>query len=241
MSYPHRVFNWLIELVFPFQCVECRRFVTRGYLCKQCFNSLPIKKQYECIGCQRPTPLGKTCTFCKDDWMVDQLLVVSDFKNKKIAGALRFYKYRFLKELAQPITLLTFKYLDHIAKRDHFSLIQRNPLLISVPLSKTRENWRGFNQSEIIARSTARHYRLDFGFGLSRVRQNTPQAELEDRSERLLNVSGVYVPINVEVFKNRSVVIVDDVCTTGATFNECAKVLKAAGANYIIALAIARG
>ncbi|KKS13197.1 MAG: hypothetical protein UU70_C0021G0008, partial [Candidatus Yanofskybacteria bacterium GW2011_GWA1_41_6] len=114
-------------------------------------------------------------------------------------------------------------------------------LLVPVPLHKKREYWRGFNQAELLARLIARHYRLDIGEGLVRSVDSIPQAKLENRPKRLLNVQGLYKCKKPEVFKDRHVILVDDVCTTGATLNECARVLKDAGAVSVIALAIARG
>ena len=173
--------------------------------------------------------------------MLDRLFVVSDFKNHTVASLARLFKYRFLPRLAVPLSRLSFKYLDHLAKRDSFSMVQGNPLLVPVPLFKTREYWRGFNQAELLARSIARHYRLDVSTELIRTAHGTPQVELEDRPERLSNVRGLYAVANPELFKNRNIILVDDVCTTGATLNECARILKDAGAVHVTGLAMARG
>ena len=235
------MFNWITDLIFPYRCIVCGKYLNHEYLCRPCFNVLPIKKQNECIGCHRPTPLGKTCVFCRELYAVDQLFVVSDFKNHAVASAIKLFKYRFLQDLAEPLGQLTFKYLDHLAHRDHFSMVRNNPLLVPVPLHKTREYWRGFNQAELLARLVARRYRLDLGEGLIRTAHSTSQVELKDRPERLSNVRGLYACVKSEVFKDRTIILVDDVCTTGATLNECARVLKDAGAVSVIALALARG
>ena len=235
------MFNWITDLIFPYRCVICGKYLNHEYLCPPCFNALPIKKQNECIGCHRPTPLGKTCVFCRESCAVDQLLVVSDFKNKTVASAIKLFKYRFLQDLAGPLGRLVFKYLDHLAQRDHFSMVQGNPLLVPVPLHKAREYWRGFNQAELLTRLIARRYRLDFGEGLIRTAHSTSQVELKDRPERLSNVRGLYVCARPELFRGRNVILIDDVCTTGDTLNECARVLKDAGAVSVTALAISRG
>ena len=233
--------KYFIDLVFPYRCVACQAFLDDRYLCDKCFNALPIKKQLECIGCHRPTPMGKTCTFCCDQYVIDQLFVVSDFKDPRVASAIHLFKYRFLDKLAEPLSRLSFKYLDHLAKRDHFSMVQGNPLLVPVPLFKTREYWRGFNQAQLLARSIARHYRLDVSTELVRTKPGISQAELKDRPERLSNVRELYAITSPESFKGRNIILVDDVCTTGATLNECARILKDAGAVHVAGLAIARG
>ncbi len=245
MAYPHRfiknIWEFAVDLIFPYRCIICEKYLHKNHLCQKCFKSLPIKKQFECIGCKRPTPLGKTCTFCRDDNQIDQLFIVSDFKNQDTASVIKFFKYRFLSDLAEPLARLTFQYLDHIAQRDHFSFIHSNSLLVPVPLHKTREYWRGFNQSELIVRSVGRHYRLDVECALVREARGIPQAELEDRPERLSNVYGLYACSNPDRVRGRSVLLIDDVCTTGATLNECARILKEAGATHVAALVVARG
>lgn len=241
MSYPRFALNWFVDLIFPYRCIACSKYLNHEYLCRSCLNKLPVKKQNDCIGCQRPTPLGKTCTFCRDNYALDQLLVVSDFKNHTIASLIRAFKYRFLPDLAPPLAQLAGKYLDQLAKRKYFSMVQGNPLLVPVPLHKKREYWRGFNQAELLARLIARRYRLDVSVELIRTTHSPPQVKLKDRPERLSNVKGLYACPNLEVFKGRNIILVDDVCTTGATLNECARVLKEAGAVYVTGLAIARG
>lgn len=241
MSYPHRLVSWFIDLIFPYRCVSCGKYMENEYVCKPCFNKLPVKKQNQCVGCRRPTPLGKTCVFCKGAWALDRLFVVSDFKDPAVASLIKLFKYRFLSDLAEPLSRLAAKHIDHMAKRGHFSIVQGNPLIVPVPLHRTREYWRGFNQAEILAHGIARRYRLDLGRDLVRLAHGTPQAELEDRPERLSNVKGLYACVSPEAFRGRAVILVDDVCTTGATLNECALVLKEAGAVSVSALAIARG
>src|SRR5260221_7673373 len=95
----HRFMNWIVDLIFPYRCVICAKYLDKEYLCQTCFNSLPIKKQYECVGCKRPTPLGKTCTFCREENHLDQLMIVSDFKNHDVASVIKLFKYRFLPDL----------------------------------------------------------------------------------------------------------------------------------------------
>ncbi|OGN07026.1 MAG: hypothetical protein A2669_02485 [Candidatus Yanofskybacteria bacterium RIFCSPHIGHO2_01_FULL_48_25b] len=233
--------NWLADLIFPCRCLLCRRYLDKKHICKKCFNGLSLKKQLECVGCQRPTPLGKTCAFCAPTNPLDRLFVVSDFNNPDIALLLKTFKYRFIRDLAEPLTELTFKYLDGLSRRNNFSFIRGNPLLVPVPLHKRRENERGFNQAALLAGLISRRYRLDLGNILVRNSGAEPQANIEDREKRLANVLGLYACPDSSLILGRTVVIVDDICTTGATLNECARVLKNVGATHVTALVIARG
>ena len=69
----------------------------------------------------------------------------------------------------------------------------------------------------------------------------TPQADIKEREERLKNLKGIFIIVNKNKLIGREVLLVDDICTTGATLNECAKVLKVNGVTKVVALVIARG
>ncbi len=241
MVYPRLLWGYIVDLIFPYRCVVCGKYLDLGHLCPACFNALPIKKQNECIGCGHPTILGKTCPFCRGSCATDQLLVVSDYKDKSVSSIIKLLKYRFLSDLTEPLSRLTFKYLDHLARRDGLSIVHGNPLLVAVPLHKNREYWRGFNQAKILAKLIARHYRLDYHPALVRSKYAIPQADLSAKPERQSNVCGLYVCHDHKIVFGRNIILVDDVCTTGATLNECARILKDAGALHVTALAIARG
>ncbi|MEA2082115.1 MAG: ComF family protein [Elusimicrobiota bacterium] len=110
-------------------------------------------------------------------------------------------------------------------------------IIIPVPLHKSRKNERGYNQSALIAKSVARLLKIPFsGSRLLRVR-NTPSQRGLHPGERIKNVRAA--------FKTRgkipgNVLLIDDVATTGATINECAATLKAAGAPGVAALTFAK-
>jgi len=76
---------------------------------------------------------------------------------------------------------------------------------------------------------------------IERVGNAVPQADIKEREERLKNLNGIFKIKNKEKIIGRNVLLIDDVCTTGATLNECARVLKANGASKIMALVVARG
>jgi ComF family protein len=121
---------------------------------------------------------------------------------------------------------------------------RRNPVLvIPVPLHRSKVRQRGFNQSELIARSALRHLegsRFELHAGnLRRVRAIVSQTGLT-RHQRRENVRGAFVVTAPERVRDRSVLIVDDVYTTGTTLNECARVLRAAGARQVVVATVAR-
>ena len=113
-------------------------------------------------------------------------------------------------------------------------------LLVPVPLHVKRLRERGFNQAHLLIRRWAKQEGIPFdGLTLSRSRWTAPQTGLS-RSERRKNIKGAFSIRHPERIKGRKIVLVDDVYTTGATVNECARVLMKAGAEFVDVLTLAR-
>lgn len=116
------------------------------------------------------------------------------------------------------------------------------PLVIAVPLHQSKRGARGFNQSELIARTALKHLpkRLELASGvLVRKRATVSQVELT-REERLENIRDAFRVEDRRRVQGRTVIVVDDVMTTGTTLSECARVLKKAGAEKVWAATVAR-
>ena len=246
MNYPQRILEFALDTIFPIRCIQCGIFSSlkrSGYLCKKCLLSIPIKKQFECIGCKTSATLGKTCFQCKNNnFFLDQLLIVSDYKNPSIIKIIKAFKYRFIIEMIQPLSLLIKKYIFWLNNQKKFNIIGENPIIIPLPLHYRRLNWRGFNQAEIIAKSLADILQIDLETNLLERAGSRPQAEIEIKEERIINAKEIYKKTqNLQKVKNRVVILVDDICTTGTSLNECARILKEAGARKTIGFVIARG
>src|SRR3989344_4750871 len=238
--YAQRALVWFLDAIFPIRCIGCGKF--GNYICRGCLGATSIKKNFECVGCKRNTPFGQTCYLCAKTNSIDQLLIVADYKNPLVEKALKFLKYKFISDLERPLLVLMKKYLKWLTLDKKFNIFEANPLLIPVPLHPRRLNWRGFNQSELFARDLADTFQMEMvGDIIERVGNAIPQADIKEREERLKNLNGIFKIINKEKITGREVLLIDDVCTTGATLNECARVLKANGASKIMALVVARG
>jgi len=116
----------------------------------------------------------------------------------------------------------------------------RNILTMPVPLHPKRLRQRGFNQSLFLARHVAKrlHTELDF-ISLRRVRYTSPQTGLK-KEERRKNVHGAFQLNNPENVKGKTVLLIDDVATTGNTLNECARILRKSGSDKVLGLVMAR-
>ncbi len=109
-----------------------------------------------------------------------------------------------------------------------------------VPLHKARERRRGYNQSRLLAEALSRRTDLPIDTGMvSRVRNTDSQVQSRDAQTRSLNVAGAFACEDVNL-KGRNILLVDDVCTTGATLLSCAEALRHAGALHVWGLTVAR-
>ena len=113
-------------------------------------------------------------------------------------------------------------------------------IIIPVPISKKRKRERGYNQSLLIAREISSKEKIKLGDKvISKVKNNNTQSKL-NKEERAENVKNVYKITNNKEIINKNILLIDDIFTTGATLNECSRMLKQAGAKKIDVLTIAK-
>lgn len=150
----------------------------------------------------------------------------------EVAGAIQDFKYRGRMGLAPVFSAAMSK-----AARGIYPAPQ---IIVPVPLHRGRLKKRGFNQSLILARRISAALSVPFDYGsLVRALPTRPQVELKP-GERLGNVAGAFSLKDPGAFKNKAVLLVDDVFTTGATVRECSKVIKRAGSSAVYVLTLAR-
>ena len=126
----------------------------------------------------------------------------------------------------------------------NISLINIDNVILSfVPLHARRESWRGFNQSALMAKELCAHFGWQAAPLLQKMRNIAPQAEIKTQSARIKNTKDAFSPISYPVLpiKGKIVLLVDDICTTGATLEQCAKALKPLKPKEIWGIVLARG
>ena len=229
----------ILDIIFPRRCLSCNILISEpgfSYICSICLPTISFKNEFACAFCKSPVIGGKTCPFCRPTHFLDRLLVVTSYDDPLVEKILKTMKYRFIRSLADDIANLTNKYLGKNKLLDKMRLI-----VVPVPLHRLRLNWRGFNQSEIIAKSVADHFGFEMQTEtLCRIRHSIPQAEIHDRKSRIENIKNSFACKNPESIKEKNILLVDDVSTTGSTLDACAEILKSAGAKEVIGLVFAR-
>ncbi len=240
-SYPHQLLGRVLDLIFPYRCMGCSIHLDKKYLCDTCTAALPIRMRLECVGCRRTSPGGITCDDCKEQYVLHRILVVTEYHDPTVAALIKGLKYKFLPEIAQPLLALAGRYIQDQSGLHRIAFASEDFIVMPIPLHQRRENWRGFNQSRLLAQGLAQRYRLAYREGLTRSVHLAPQASIKNRAERLEHVKRAYTCPSPQMVAGKNILLIDDVCTTGATLNECAGVLLNAGAASVSALVIARG
>lgn len=238
MSLLHRV----LDFVLPSSCSYCHSSVGHSeipHFCSECWSDFALLLGPNCPGCGRPFGSPETlvhspdhrCRECRESpSRYDHALSVGQFEGP-LREAIHQFKYRPCRSLGKPLGDWMVRNVRVLANID---------IIMPVPLHRNRLRQRGFNQALLLADRLSVHWRIPLSFdNLVRVRATQPQVELSV-AERKKNVEGAFTLVRPEEAELKSIVLVDDVLTTGATMNECATVLKNAGAAQVTAFTLAR-
>jgi len=112
-------------------------------------------------------------------------------------------------------------------------------MIIPVPLHRSRQKQRGYNQAELIGEYAAKQLGIPLEANILVKASESKSQSVLSRNERLSNVEGLFKVVNAEAIYNKNILIIDDIVTTGSTVNQCSRALKQAGAGSIIAGVIA--
>jgi len=220
-----------LDLFFPKFCLLCD---TKGvYLCTRCQKlKLQVQSTQYCHVCLRETgnPGILVHPDCRKITCLRGVFSVL-FYNAAAGEILHQLKYRFYFSIAADMSkMMRRKFTETVL----IPGIQID-YIVPVPLHRRRYWWRGFNQAELLAHEITPDY-LKI---LQRVKFRHPQVGL-GREQRKASVKDIFVVRPGWNVQGKTILLIDDVMTTGATLEECAKALKAAGASKVFALVWAR-
>lgn len=173
----------------------------------------------------------------------DNTFTLFHYHDPTIKKLIWAFKYQGKRKVAGLFADVLYEHLLEKLSDDALFLDFTRPIIIPIPLSKKRRRKRGFNQSELIAEQLTRKDRANFfdiqTHVLIRVRETEHQARIENKEKRLKNVEGAFTIRGAHKIKNRNIILLDDVITTGSTMREAQKVLIAAGVKKILVVAVA--
>lgn len=217
------------DFFFPRQCIGCGK--VGDFICDQCSKKLPRLLPPICQKCGKPESSGNYCQACwKKQDGIDAIRSVFVF-NGMIRTAIHELKYYNLRAIAVPLA----EYMADYADANNIS----GDIVIPVPLHSKRQRERGYNQSELLAAEFAGLVNRPLSNCLSRIKNSQPQARTSNANTRRENVKGAF-SCPSEGIIDQHVILIDDVCTSGATLEACADALKQAGVKKVLGFTLAR-
>ena len=227
--YFYRLFWIAVDLLYPPLCGGCTE--NRIRWCKECQKSIALIPEPKCEICGLPQSSAGVCLSCKEDRPAYDLLRSWAVFEGPIRKALHRIKYRQDLGLGDALAAEMLDYVNQLGW--HIDIV------VPVPLGKKRFRERGYNQVGLIAHPLALAKGWNYApRSLKRARETISQVGLSaDKREK--NVHDAFVADSRKV-DGKSVLVIDDVSTTGATLNSCAKALVNGGARKVYALSLAR-
>lgn len=235
------IIDFLLDILFPVKCLGCKK--EGEWICKSCLDRIELLQVQTCPKCNKPSKNGKFCCCLgqngSSNSALSGIIIAARYQDKLLQKAIHAFKYRFIRDLAVPLSHILIK----ILKKTLFQEEQKphNIILIPVPLHKRKILQRGFNQAELLAKEISKKFGMPLAKDkVIRTKNTKPQIEL-DPAARQTNVQDAFL-CQKEIPKNKTIIIIDDVCTTSATLSECAKAIRAKNpSKKIWGLVLARG
>lgn len=218
----------ILDFAFPPYCILCNSLLKQDerLVCNACWNNLPQLDD-------RSNLVQELKNKFSGEIFFSDAIAIWQY-SPKVQEVIHRFKYGNFKILANRIGGFM------AAKLNPLNFSPDQTLLVPVPLHKTRARERGYNQSALLCRTIASQTGLPYNeHVLKRVRYTRSQTKLS-ASERLKNVNQAFRVVNKEPIQNKNVILIDDIITTGATMNECARELITNGARKVLLCAIAR-
>lgn len=228
-----------LRIVLPSWCVACKRDLPwserTASCCADCWASLPKYVVPKCVSCALPSPLPDVepylCIACMTHRLpVDWCEAWGEYTGalERVLHALKFERHDFLADALSSLLEETLRARGDLAF----------DALVAVPMSRAKLRRRGYNQAELLARALSSRLRVSCDMTLLRRRGERATQSTLPKRERAANVRGAFAsPSRV---KGKSILVVDDICTTGETLRACADALLRAGASRVCAVTVAK-
>ena len=232
--------EYSLNLLFPLVCMQCGKEGT--LLCNWCRETLAYIPP-SCIVCKklvlplvRKRVAGRTCPACRKKSNIYAFLSPFSYGQPLIRTLIHELKYRRMRRIGSILGELLLEYTRYFGVD-----LPSDVILIPIPLAPSRGRIRGFNQAELIGKALADRLENKIVFApriLVRTRNTKPQVGL-GREARKQNIGQAFCVIQKDMIQKKTVLLLDDVKTTGVTLEEAARVLKEAGAREVWAITVA--
>lgn len=226
----------LKDVCFPITCCNCKEIVDSEGLCSECWKKIKWIGDPKCKVCGAPfeIDIDAICLTCaKKKPYFDKAVSAFEYDDFSKGMILKF-KHGDATRVCRQLAAWTYRSAEEA--------IKNADIIVPVPIRPFKRLKRKHNQSELLARELSELSGISYEPRILRKEKSTQQQEGLSRNARLKNVVGSFGinPEYSDLLRGKNVVLVDDVLTTGATVNECSKVLKKRGAEKVIVLTVAR-
>lgn len=232
--------GYALDLIYPSKtiCYSCGKTIKgeeKYSLCQNCYKSLSFISDYNCNKCSVPLRMiedGPYCESCKNTfYYFDKAIAVVSYQ-EDIKRLIYRFKYSNHTYLA---TTMAYMMSDKL-EVEGFKI----DLIIPIPLYKGKQRERGFNQSDLLSKYISEKINIPINTNTLIRSKNTKVMHKLSKRERQENVKDAFKVVDKWVIKDKSILLVDDIFTTGSTVNICSKLLTESGAKSIIVLTFAR-
>lgn len=226
--------QFLSDLFYPPRCVNCD--AADSWLCDHCCRQIPLISSPVCERCGTPFSKNLSLTVCKQCnhnplTYIDGLRAAAYFENNPLRPAIHCLKYRNNKAIASVLGQIL------VDAYQRFNMVAE--MIVPVPLHSSRLRGRGYNQSELVAKQMGKLLHLPVNMvTLQRIRKTESQMEL-GAEKRHQNVANAFA-CQQRGYLSQHILLVDDVCTTGATLDACAQALKESGVASVWGITLAK-
>ena len=237
-----RLLGWALDFVYPRDCVFCERPVGEGgYICADCLGRLSLARNPACLVCGAESAMPGGPDFICSDCLRRRPAFTRAFVVARYDGAFRhlIHTFKYHGGVWLQEDLVRFLSATYIARIAPLGL--RFDAIVPVPMQPAKLRARGYNQAALLAQALARDLRIPCRQRLlRRVGTGVVSQTRLRREERLRNAAAAYRAAHPRHLRGKTLLLVDDVMTTGATCDACARLLRRAGAKRVYVLALAR-
>lgn len=212
----HKISFWALSSFFPQRCIGCNAH--DEILCRTCrlqvISPMRAKTKY-----------------------VNLVIAASSYSSPIVMKAIRAMKYRHATRMAKALGEILSDIIQEVS-----GIMDNETIIIPIPLSSKKMRIRGYNQAHILSETASKR----FGFpiidkALIKIKDTPSQTELVSKRDRLKNIRGSFAIKPDFTVKDKTILLIDDVMTSGATLNESARILKKEGAKRVFAAVVAKG
>ncbi len=228
----------LIQSLYPSKCLYCNKMLNinsdNKWFCNSCIDKFEIidGKFDKCEKCGRIIEHKGNCAMCNNNAFYDNGYVLFEYAGN-IRDCIIRYKFNNKKSYSEYFADVMAEYIKLKTDGKYESIYD---YITCVPLYKSKERIRGYNQTELIAKKLSKSLNIPYVRAVKKIRNTKQQSTLSEK-EREINIKNAFkCCYNI---KDRKILIVDDILTTGHTINECSRILKKAGADRVDFAAIA--